>query len=217
MKSPPRRRTFSLGVIILAAGSSTRMGHDKMLLPWGETTVIGHLIAQWTHLEAAQIVIVDAASNRGIEAELNRLGFPGENRIINPCPEKGMFSSIRCAARWSGWRETLTHWAIVLGDQPHLQPATLRALIEFAEQNSGSICQPGRRGRPRHPVLLPKPAFKNLGHSKHETLKQFLQSMPADLRLLERDDDGLDLDMDRPADYEKARQLFFGSQSPPPW
>ena len=30
--------------IILAAGRSRRMGQPKMLLPWGETTVLGHVI-----------------------------------------------------------------------------------------------------------------------------------------------------------------------------
>jgi len=31
--------------IILAAGKSTRMGSPKMLLPWGDITVIEHVIA----------------------------------------------------------------------------------------------------------------------------------------------------------------------------
>ena len=35
------------GVVILAAGASSRMGKPKLVLPWGKTSVLGHLIEQW--------------------------------------------------------------------------------------------------------------------------------------------------------------------------
>ena len=36
--------------------------------------------------------------------------------------------------------------------------------------------------------------------------------MSADVELIEMDDPSLDLDLDTPTDYEKARQAFLGSQ-----
>src|SRR5438874_1514761 len=45
-----RLTPIAAGVIILAAGRSRRMGRPKMLLPWGNTTVLGHLVAQWQAL-----------------------------------------------------------------------------------------------------------------------------------------------------------------------
>ena len=39
--------SMKLGVIILAAGASERMGRPKLLLPWGKSTVLAHLLAQW--------------------------------------------------------------------------------------------------------------------------------------------------------------------------
>jgi CTP:molybdopterin cytidylyltransferase MocA len=97
-----------------------------------------------------------------------------------------------------------------LGDQPHLLPATLRALLDFARRKPENICQPGRAGRARHPVFLPKTAFQKLGGSKDATLKEFLDQMRAKVRLIELDDPGLDLDLDCPADYEKALRLSPG-------
>src|SRR5438105_331727 len=117
-------RKVSLGVIILAAGRSSRMGRPKLLLPWGNTSVLGHLLNCWTQLPATQIAVICAPSDDAIQAELNRLAFPLERRVFNPEPERGMFSSIQCAARWAGWKTTLTHWTIVLGDQPHLLSGT---------------------------------------------------------------------------------------------
>ena len=46
------------GVVILGAGASSRMGRPKLLLPWGDTSIIGHLIEQWRALAAAQIAVV---------------------------------------------------------------------------------------------------------------------------------------------------------------
>ncbi len=199
---------LEFGVVILAAGASSRMGRPKLLLPWGGTSVLGHLIGQWNVLCAAQIAAVLATGDPVITAELDRLDFPRANRVINPTPERGMFSSVQCAARWSGWLAELTHWVIVLGDQPHLRRETLRSLLDFAGAQSSRVCQPSRRGRPRHPVVVPKTVFTELKISQAETLKEFLQSLPSGVALCELDDPGLDFDMDTPADYEQGLQLF---------
>jgi len=199
---------IACGVIILAAGASSRMGKPKLLLPWGDTSVLGYLIGQWEALGAKQIAVVRGTGDKAIGSELDRLGFPVANRIANPQPERGMFSSIQCAAAWREWNSALTHWFIVLGDQPHLRLETLRTLLGLAAAHPEKICQPSRRGRPRHPVVLPKAIFERLKDSREETLKQFLQNNPSAVTLREMDDCGLDFDMDTPADYEKALRLF---------
>ena len=202
---------FALGVVILAAGSSSRMGRPKLLLPWGETTVVGHLIEQWKQAGARQIAVVCAADAPAAQAELDRLRFPRENRIINPAPERGMFSSIQCAANWPGWKAGLSHWIITLGDQPHLRAETLRTLVEFGAAHPGKICQPLRQGRRRHPVRLPQGIFLALKDSTARDLKVFLQSRSGDFAGWECDDKGLDFDLDTPADYQRA--LRFAAKS----
>ena len=189
------------------------MGRPKMLLPWDETSVLGHLIEQWTSLHVEQIAVVCATGDQAINAELDRLGFRPSERIINPSPELGMFSSVRCAARWPGWKPTVSHWAIVLGDQPHLRLETLRALVKFAAEHPQTICQPARQGRPRHPVLMPKENFQQLADAAAENLKQFLQARAMDRLICESDDPGLDFDLDYPADYEQAVRLFAGREA----
>jgi molybdenum cofactor cytidylyltransferase len=204
---------LSFGVIILAAGASSRMGRPKLLLPWGETSVLGHLIVQWQSLQAEQIVVVCTEDDGAIRGELDRVGFPTAERIFNPAPERGMFSSIQCAARWAGWKEGLSHFAIVLGDQPHLSPAILSAVLDFTAANPEKICQPSRRGRARHPVLLPRIIFAQLRDAAKENLKAFLQSRSHDVALCDIDDPALDLDMDSPAEYEQIVRLFGKRES----
>jgi len=202
------KSVFICGVVILAAGASSRMGKSKLLLPWGGTSVLGHLIDQWRGLRAGQITVVHAAADPAIGAELDRLGFPAADRIANAQPGRGMFSSIQCAARWHGWKEELTHWVILLGDQPHLRPKTLRWLLKFSAAHPRHICQPGRSGRPRHPVVLPRTDFQQLNRARDISLKVFLKNTSTDPAVCELDDPGLDLDIDTPADYENALHLW---------
>jgi molybdenum cofactor cytidylyltransferase len=198
---------FKFGVVILAAGASRRMGRPKLLLPWGRTSVIGHLLQEWTRLGAVQIAVVCAADARSLETELGRIDFPLANCIVNPAPENGMFSSIQCAANWEAWNPELTHWIITLGDQPHLKAVTLQTLLEFGVRNRDNICQPMRSERRKHPVLFPERFFRELKSSPASDLKMFLQEHADSLSGFESDDAGLDLDMDTPDDYERVKFL----------
>lgn len=196
---------FRFGVVILAAGKSRRMGRPKLLLPWGTTSVIGHLLAQWNESGASQIAVVSTPEAISLNEELQRLAFPNVHRISNPNSERGMFSSIQCAANWSEWNPSLTHWIVALGDQPHLRLATLLELVDFGRANPEKICQPTRNGKPKHPVLLPKLFFEKLKKTDAADFKEFLSDEAKDFAGFESDDAGLDFDMDTPEDYERIR------------
>jgi len=196
-----------IGTVILAAGSSTRMGRPKLLLPWGETSVLGHLLEQWGNAGAEQIAVVMAGGSEIIAQELDRLKFPARDRIINPAPERGMFSSIQCAARWPGWKTDLSHCVLALGDQPHLQQRTLAALLDLGARHPEKVCQLSRQGHRRHPVLFPAGVFREMANSTHQNLKEHLQRITSEVALEESDDAGLDLDIDYPLDYEQAMRL----------
>lgn len=204
---PTTASHFAFGVVLLAAGRSARMGQPKLVLPWGRTSVLGHLLAQWSHLGAPQIAVVCGAGDHVLAAELDRLAPLGAARICNPAPEDGMFSSIQAASQWSGWKGQLTHWAIVLGDQPHLRQETLSGIIEFSAAHPDKVCQPARGGRGRHPVFLPAALFALLGQSKAANLKEFLGAMVGANALWESEDAGLDWDLDRPEDYRALLKL----------
>lgn len=205
ISSPP----FSFAVVILGAGASSRMGQPKLLLPWGRGTVIAHLVEHWRSLGAAQIALV---TNRELEPRF-RPEVPEADLIINAHPEEGMFSSICCAANWAGWKNEISHMVIALGDQPHLAEATMRPLLELAERNRDRICQPSLHGRARHPVILPRGLFEELARTPAETLKEFLAERRERVKTIELEDMALDLDIDTPADYEAALQIWQAQQA----
>jgi molybdenum cofactor cytidylyltransferase len=193
------------GAVILAAGKSSRMGRPKLLLPWGRGSVIEHLIRQWQEVGAQQVTVVLAERGGPVAGELDRIEFPGDHRIFNPNHEAGMFSSIQCAAEWGTWQERLGHVVVVLGDQPHLRPATLKRLVECASGRPEEVCQPARLGKAYHPVMLPWLQFCRLAAAKTPDLSAFLKTCR--VTRCEIDDPGLDLDLDTPVDYEAALKL----------
>lgn len=197
-----------LGVIILGAGASSRMGRPKLLLPWRDTTIIGHIIHQWRELGAAQIVVVHRPNDPSLMSELDRLDFPQADRIENPQPERGMFSSILCAVNWSGWKQNIATQAITLGDQPHLRTEMLHELLVFHAGNPNAVCQPEFGGRARHPVLLPRSVFEELKRTKAETLKDFLKLIPFPAVQHSTKDIRLSLDLDTPEDYNEVKSCF---------
>lgn len=195
------------GVVILAAGASARMGEPKLLLPWQGTSVIGSIIRQWQELGASQVAVVHRPNDAPLAAELERLNFPAQNRIENPLPDRGMFSSIVCAANWNGWNEKIESYVLALGDQPHLRSDTLRALLEFHFRHANTICQPFFGDHERHPAILPGWAFKDLKTCQGETLKDFLKLNSGSAVQYPMDDAGLALDMDTPGDYKLLEKL----------
>ncbi|MFO1497616.1 MAG: nucleotidyltransferase family protein [Verrucomicrobiota bacterium] len=204
----PPTAPFRLGVVLLAAGASMRMGKPKLLLPWGETSVLGHLLQQWRRLGPEQIAVVSSAASTALDPELAQHGVGQDDRIFNLHPEQGMFSSVQSAARWNGWHEWITHWALVLGDQPQIGMETLRQVLTFAQSQPGQVCQPSYRHRPRHPVVLPKPFWQRLADASETTLKQFLLAQPETTALIEIADPALDLDLDTPDEYASALRRF---------
>ncbi len=204
-------RKLGFGVVLLAAGGSTRMGRPKLLLPWGPTTVLGYLIDSWRSLGGSRIVVVLAAGDTAVAAELDRLATKAAEveRVINPEPARGMFSSVQAAAHWAiGQTDpAVTHWLVSLGDQPHVRRETWELLLAQADAHPDRICQPARQGRARHPVALPAVCFPELVSAREATLKDFLAARSAQRFTFESDDTGLDLDLDFPADYELALRL----------
>jgi molybdenum cofactor cytidylyltransferase len=205
MRAAPAKKFPTLGVVILGAGASARMGRPKLLLPWRNKTVIGEILRQWRELGAGQIAVVHRPNDTLLAAELEVLDFPANDRIENPQPERGMFSSIVCAANWPGWRKEISSWAIALGDQPHLRTETLRAVLDYAARNADAICQPEFDGHTRHPVILPWAALAELKGSRAASLKDFLQQVPMPRVQCSMADAGLLLDMDTPEDYKQLK------------
>lgn len=198
----------AFGVVILAAGASRRMGRPKALLPWGDSTVIGHIIEQWRVLGAMRFGVVRAPKNEDLVVELNRLGIREGDHILNPEPERGMFSSVQCASAWRGWEKSIDRVVLTLVDQPHLRRGTLAALMRAVAEEPLRIWQPEFAGRGRHPLVFPRSIFSEIAGASGETLKDVLKEHRGAVSRVPLDDPGLAHDLDTPEDYQRALSAF---------
>jgi molybdenum cofactor cytidylyltransferase len=195
--------SVAFGVVILAAGASSRMGACKLLLPWDEKTILTHLLDQWRITGAAQIAPVIDPSNQPLREALKDAGFSPSDWIENPSPQLGMFSSLQEASRWTGWLSTLTHWIISLGDQPHIETSTLRLLLDAARENPKHICQPALNGQTAHPIILPRSNFRELAQNDIPDLRTYIRSREAFCLRVAVEDAGVSRDLDTPEDYAR--------------
>lgn len=81
-----------LGIIILAAGGSTRMGQPKQLLQIGDQSLMGRVAEMALALGADPVIVVLGNQAERVGQELNQLAI---HRVINPDWQQGMASSLR--------------------------------------------------------------------------------------------------------------------------
>lgn len=119
---------LSVGLILLAAGASTRMGCPKQLLLYQGRSLVRYMaeIAIFTHCEPITVVLGSNADR--IRQEINDLPL---HIVENKQWSAGMSSSIRAGMKkLTTVNQHLDAVIVTLGDQPMLTSSKLNQLIE---------------------------------------------------------------------------------------
>ena len=128
--------------IVLAAGRSRRMGAQKLLLPYGGTTVIGRIVGQVVQSAIDETYVVVGRDAPKIEEALESFSVQlvqpvhPVHSVHNPDPNSSMLESVRCGLRAlpTGCDAVM----VVLGDQPAISTALPAAMHEkFPRSDSG--------------------------------------------------------------------------------
>lgn len=136
-----------LEAVILAAGQSRRMGRNKLLLPLGDSTVIGQVLSQFPYSLFAGVSVVYADPRVGRIARR----FP-VRLIANLEPETGKSVSIRLGLLAGNPARGVL---FSVADQPLLTAATISKLVLTFRENPGKIILPTTEGTPANPVIFP--------------------------------------------------------------
>lgn len=189
--------------IILAAGASRRMGSPKALLPWAETTFLGHLCGQIDQLGVAHRSVVTRPE---LAARL-QVSWP---LCLNPDPDRGMLSSLQTAL--ASLPADCPWLMVALVDQPAIRLQTFQRML--AQASSAGWSSPAYQGRRGHPVVIGSACFLALrAASPQGNPRDILGQFPR--TLVEVDDPAICLDFDTPEELA-AFQTCFLVQPPRP-
>jgi molybdenum cofactor cytidylyltransferase len=195
--------------IILAAGASRRMGQPKLLLPWGNTTVLGQVVATFAmglstdSKTDCEILVVTGGARDLMEAEVTRLAkhYPVRS-IFNPeYAQGGMLSSIQVGLTALGpdARAAL----IGLGDQPQVREETVWHICSSFVQTESPLVIPSFQERRGHPWLVARPLWSEILALPTSTIpRQFLNAHKGLVQYVSADESVL-LDLDTPEDYDR--------------
>ncbi len=191
--------------VVLAAGSSTRMGGSNKLLervddvPMVETVVRAALGSS-----ADEVVVVTGEDRERVEQCLAGI----QVRLVwNPDHVEGLSTSLRAgvSALPSGARAV----AVCLGDMPLVRPGHIEALIRaFLADSEGSIFVPIWEGTRGNPVLWTVDLLPEIGTLTGDVgVKALMDRHPTKVREVPVDASGILTDVDTPEALEELITL----------
>lgn len=191
--------------IILAAGSSSRMGTPKLFLPWAGTTILGQVVSTFSAVGLQEIVVVTGDEHTRIESLVVDLASKSPIRAVQYPAHSGgqMLDSIKVglSALDASSRAAL----IGLGDQPQVRVETLHKIMSAFLRTSAPLVVPSFHNRRGHPWLVSRLLWQAiLDLPATTTARQFLNASTGIVEYVDADESILQ-DVDTPDDYVRQR------------
>ncbi len=189
-----------IGAVVLAAGESRRMGTQKLLLPFGDTTILGAVVRTVQASRAGRTVVVLGADREAIRREW---GSRDLDLVVNENYPLGMLTSIQAGLR--ALPPDAQAAVIVLGDQPFLASRVIDAVIAAYETGGKGIVIPTFQGRRGHPVLIDvKYRDEVLAFDPADGLRRLMLAHAGDILEVDVADPDILRDLDTPEDYKEG-------------
>jgi len=194
-----KKKKAVISSIILAAGESRRMGQPKLLLPYGETTIIEAVIREAIQSEVNHTVIVLGSENENISKQISN--YPliiTENREFH----LGMLSSIQCGLR--AVPDNTDAVLLLLGDQPMIPASVINDVIKAYKQTDKGIVIAAHNGKRGHPILFDMKYKQKVEQlDSDQSLHDFTRKHPDDIHETEVETPVILRDIDTINDYNK--------------
>ena len=187
------------GVVILAAGASSRMGTPKQLLPVNGRAMVVRAAEAALATRAAPVVVVLGANADKVRSALATLPI-----LITENPDwpAGMASSIRAGMAALGSASPLLDAVVMaLCDQPAFSSHVIARLLSAQRASGRNIVAARYAGRNGAPALFCRSQFGRLAALEGDRgARTLLNGDPESVESVELSQ--LAIDLDSPADYE---------------
>jgi len=199
-----------LSAIVLAAGMSTRMGQNKLLLDFRDKPLIVHAVDTLLASEINEVIVV-----LGNEAEKVQEKVRGRpvRLVENPDFREGLSTSVRAGVNATS--RQANGIMVYLADQPLLEPADVNRILRAftrAKDVGKSIVVPFFDGKRGNPVLLDS-SYREaiLGVVGDVGCKGVIKRYPDQVFVVEMENDHVIRDMDTIEEYEAVLRLKIHS------
>ncbi len=192
----------NIAVIVLAAGSSSRLGKPKQLLHYQGKTLIKQVIKTASAISKNKVIVVTGFLHLELDQELK--GFPVV-LVRNPDWEQGMGSSIRTGIKALQNLETSSQIdaaLFLLSDQPLITTEYLNQLIaQFYLHKNSTIAATSYAGTQGVPAIFDKSLFPELEQLTGKSgAQKIFKNYRQELITLRFEDAAIDIDTEE--DYQ---------------
>ncbi len=188
------------GILILAAGQSSRLGRPKQLLMYQGRSLVERVAETAIASGCNPIMVVLGSSAEETSSHLNKLGI---HVLVNKQWQEGMASSIREGVKaMIGLDDHIDGIVILVCDQPHLEVNHIKALLQLQLQKDLPAAACRYAGILGTPALFHKSLFKKLDDLKGDVgAKKILSSLSEEIAVVEFEQGIFDIDTE--SDYER--------------
>ena len=190
------------GVVILAAGMSSRMGEFKPILPIGKLTIIERIILTFQNAGIKNIVLVTGNKARIIEEQVNHMGVVCVHNKDFATTQ--MFDSAKIGLKYL--EKKCRRILITPIDIPLFTCETVKKIIK----TDGVFVSPIHKGIKGHPLMIDTQAVPRiLEYTGNRGLMGAVESCNFDHVNVEVEDEGILIDVDTKDDFNKLLDLYY--------
>ena len=209
-----------IAAVVLAAGESSRMARQKLMLDWGGLTIIQRVIDSILQAGITHICVVtgpeDSTGTNNIKRSVSEFcSLPDVNNLDpvirfvgNPDPSRGMASSffegVMALQPWERWEAVI----LALGDQPEGRADVILELVTTYSNAKGEykVVQPIHHGKKGHPILMATEVLPGVLELRPEQqLRELFWPWSEQRHYIEVADRGILIDIDTDEDYRAHR------------
>ena len=144
--------------VVLAAGTSSRLGRPKQLLDLGGKPVLRHVVDAALASSLDQVIVVI-----GHVADDVRAALPSDGRLR--AVENARYADGQSTSLLAGLDAVDANFdaiVVLLGDQPGVRASAIDAVLERYRGERPTIVQASYSGRPAHPTLIDRELWPEL-------------------------------------------------------
>lgn len=155
-----KERRELVGAIVLAAGTSSRMGQAKQLMPWGDKPMVRHVVDVLVEggADVRGIVVVVGYREEEVGAALN--GSAAVTAFNQHYADDSMLRSLQVGLRTIQSLDAIPQAVLAaLGDQPQITTDVVQAVITRWREGGEAIVAPRFGGQRGHPILFDRSSW----------------------------------------------------------